>query len=89
MFRVKIENEDELIEAIAKIDLKIPYSWGEPEELNRFLDFLDEDRKLSRFLWKLEDELEALARKRIETWVKKQYKEYLKKTKPTAYNIEG
>jgi len=69
MFRVKIEDEYELIEAIAKIDLGIK----EIDELNSFLAFLDEDNS---FMYELETELEKIAEKKIEAWMKKKYKKW-------------
>lgn len=76
MFRVRVENEDELIEAIARVDLKLPYSQFKETEFDAFMDFLDEDRKLDKFISSLEDDLELEAREKIEAWVKSQYKKW-------------
>lgn len=80
VFRVKVENEGELVEAIVKVTLKLPYSQFEETEFDRFMDFLDEDRRLDRFISKLEGDLEEEAREKIEAFVKRCYHEFKSKS---------
>jgi len=74
VFRLRIEGADEVVEAIAKFRLKLPYSRYEETELDHFLDFIDD--KLSDFVSKLEDALQKLAEKELEDWTVQQYRKW-------------